>query len=233
MALLVVTAANTLTAHWTRRQGAVGVALVLVGAVLAPGTSPDDLLSWALVGLLGGGLLLGAYVWVLRDRPALVVLAAAAMTVPNVLDRGLDQAYGGALVGSLLGTVLVSYIAWRWFVHLSRRGSSRREAVAPGGRLSERVDDAYRTVSLSVREIFGEENLRAKRLGGCDDRAIPVGDPVAERCLDSRHDQRIVRQHERERNSCSNCADRPKFSLRTNSSATFRLRSSSGAADAA
>ena len=92
---------------------------MLVGAMLAPGTSPDDLLvSWALVGLPGGGLLLGAYVWVLRDRPALVVLAAAAMTVPNVLDRGLEQAYGGALVGSLLGAVLVSYIAWRWFVHL-------------------------------------------------------------------------------------------------------------------
>ena len=118
LTLLVVTAANTLTAHWTRRQTAAGVALVLVGAMLAPGTSPDDLLSWALVGLPGGGLLLGAYVWVLRDRPALVVLAAAAMTVPNVLDRGLEQAYGGALVGSLLGAVLVSYIAWRWFVHL-------------------------------------------------------------------------------------------------------------------
>ena len=118
LALLVVTAANTLTAHWTRRQSAVGVALVLVGAMLAPGTSPDDLLSWALVGLLGGGLLLGAYVWVLRDRPALVVLAAAAMTVPNVLDRGLEQAYGGALLGSLLGAAAVSYIAWRWFLHL-------------------------------------------------------------------------------------------------------------------
>ena len=118
-ALLVVTSANTLTAHWTRRQTAVGVALALVGALLAPGASPDDLLSWALVGLLSGALLLGAYVWVLRDRPAIVVLAAAAMTVPNVLDRGLDQAYGGALVGSLLGAAVVSYIAWRWFVHLT------------------------------------------------------------------------------------------------------------------
>lgn len=117
--LLIVTAANTLTAHWTRRQAAVGVALVLVGALLAPGTSPDDLLSWAVVGMLSGGFLLGAYVCVLRDRPALVVLAAAAMTVPGILDRGMDQAYGGALLGSLLGAAAVSYIAWRWFLHLT------------------------------------------------------------------------------------------------------------------
>ena len=124
LTLLVVTLANMLTASWTRRQAAVGAALVLVGAVLAPGTSPDDLASWAVVGLIGGGLLLGAYVWILRDRPALVVVAAAAMTVPDILDRGLDQAYGGALLGSLLGAVVVSCIAWRWFAHLmpARRG---------------------------------------------------------------------------------------------------------------
>ena len=125
LTLLVVTAANTLTAHWTRRQATVGVALVLVGALLAPGTSPDDLLSWALVGLLSGALLLGAYLWVLRDRPALVVLAAAAMTAPEILDRGLDQAYGGALLGSLLGAAVVSYIAWRWFVHLAPAQADR------------------------------------------------------------------------------------------------------------
>ena len=116
--LLVVTSANALTAHWTRRQGAVAAALVVVGAVLAPGTSPDDLLSWAVLGLLSGAILLGAYVRVLRDRPALVVLAAAAMTAPEILARGLDQAYGGALPGSLLGAAVVSCIAWRWFVHL-------------------------------------------------------------------------------------------------------------------
>ena len=119
LTLLIVTAANTLTAHWTRRQTAVGVALVLVGALLAPGTSPDDLLSWVVLGLLSGALLLGAYLWVLRDRPAVAVLAAAAMTVPGVLERGLDQAHGGALFGSLLGVVAVSYIAWGWFVHLT------------------------------------------------------------------------------------------------------------------
>ena len=126
VALLVVTSANTLTAQWTRRQAFAGVALVLVGALLAPGTSPDDLLSWAVLGLLCGALLLCGYVWILRDRPALVVLAAAAMTVPGILERGLEQAYGGALPGSLLGAAAVSYIAWRWFAHLTPAQADRQ-----------------------------------------------------------------------------------------------------------
>ncbi len=116
--LLAVTLANRLTAHWTRRKAAVGAGLVLIGALLAPGTTPDNLASWAFVGLISGALLLGAYLLVLRDHPALVVPAAAAMTVPGVLDRGLDQAYGGALPGALLGAALVSGVAWVWFARL-------------------------------------------------------------------------------------------------------------------
>ena len=50
------------------------------------------------------------------DRPALVVVAAAAMTVPDILDRGLDQAYGGALLGSL---------RVRWWSRASRGAGSR------------------------------------------------------------------------------------------------------------
>ena len=119
VALLVVTAVDTLTAQWTRRRAAGAVALVLVGGLLAPGTAPYDLVSWAAAGLLGGALLLGAYVWVLRARPALVVLAAAAMTIPNLVQAGLEQAYGGALLGSLAGAAAVSVLAWRWFVHLT------------------------------------------------------------------------------------------------------------------
>lgn len=117
--LLVVTSTNTLTARWPRRRPAAAAALVLVGALLAPWASPDDVLPWAAAGLLGGVLLLGAWLRVLRHRPALVVLAAAAMTVPDVLDTGWDRAYGGALFGSLLGAAAISFVAWRWFVRLT------------------------------------------------------------------------------------------------------------------
>ena len=117
--LLVVTAVNSFTAGWTRRRAAGGAALVLLGALLAPGTAPGDLLAWTVTGTLAGGLLLGAYVWVLRAHPALVVVAAAAMTVPGLLERAMEQAYAGALVGSLAGAAAVSYLAWRWFTHLA------------------------------------------------------------------------------------------------------------------
>ncbi len=117
--LLVVTSMNTLTARWPRRRPAAAAALVFAGGLLAPWASPYDLAPWAAAGLLGGVLLLAAWHRVLRHRPALVVLAAAAMTVPDVLDGGWDRAYGGALFGSLLGAAAISFIAWRWFARLT------------------------------------------------------------------------------------------------------------------
>ena len=117
--LLIVTSVNTLTAHWTRRKVVGAAALVLVGGLLAPGSVPADPASWAAACLLGGALLLGAYVWVLRARPALVIPAVAALTVPALVAAGLEQAYGGALLGSLAGAIVVSVLAWRWFVHLT------------------------------------------------------------------------------------------------------------------
>ena len=39
---------------------------------------------------------------------------------------------------------------------------------------SEWVDDAQRTVSLSVRKVFREENFGTERFGGSNDRAVPV-----------------------------------------------------------
>ena len=124
--LLVVTSMNTLTARWPRRRPAAAAALVFAGGLLAPWASPYDLAPWAAAGLLGGVLLLAAWHRVLRHRPALVVLAAAAMTVPDVLDGGWDRAYGGALFGSLLGAAVISFIAWHWFVRLT---PARRESA--------------------------------------------------------------------------------------------------------
>ena len=46
-------------------------------------------------------------------------MAAAAMTVPGLLERAMEQAYAGALVGSVAGAAAVSSLAWRWFTHLA------------------------------------------------------------------------------------------------------------------
>ena len=118
-AMLIVTSANALTANGSRRLVAGAVGVFLVGFFLAPGPVPDDVMSWWLIGAVGGLLLLGAYVWILRAYPALAVLAAAALSVPGVVASGLAGAYNGALIGSLLATAGILVLAWRWFDRLT------------------------------------------------------------------------------------------------------------------
>ena len=117
--LLIVTSVNSITANWTRLRipGVTGV--FLIGMLLAPGPTPNDVMSWWLVGAVTGVLLLASYIWFLRTYPALAVLAAAALSIPPVLTSGLERAYGGALIGSLLATAGIFYLAWRWFNELS------------------------------------------------------------------------------------------------------------------
>ena len=118
-ALLIVTSANALTAYGSRHRipGAVGV--FLIGMLLVPGPAPNDVMSWWIMGAVAGVLVLATYVWVLRAYPALVVLAAAALTVPGVVASGLERAYSGALIGSWLATAGILVLAWRWFERLS------------------------------------------------------------------------------------------------------------------
>ena len=131
VALLVITSVNALTDGWARRRVVGAIAVVLVGALLAPGPSRDALASWAVSGLVGGALLLGGYLWVLRSHPALVVLATAALMVPGVVERGFTRAYGGALVGSFVGVAAIAFMAWHWFRQLSRVDVDKADGVDP------------------------------------------------------------------------------------------------------
>ena len=118
-AMLVVTFVNALTAYWSRRRIAGAICVLHIGVFLAPGPEPNDIMSWWLIGTVGGILLLGAYVWILRAYPALVVPAAAALTIPGVVASGLERAYNGALIGSLLATAGILVLAWQWFERLT------------------------------------------------------------------------------------------------------------------
>ena len=115
VALLVITSVNTLSTGWTRRRVVCAAVLLLVGTVLVPGKVPEDVTSWLVSGLAGGVFLLIAYIWVLRAHPSLVVFATAGMVVPGLLESGLDQAYGGALAGSLIGAISILLLSWRGF----------------------------------------------------------------------------------------------------------------------
>ena len=118
--LLVVTSVNLLTGGWTRRRAAGAAALLLAGLLLAPERASENLASWVVSGLVAGALLLAAHLRVLRVRPPVVVLAAAAITAPGLIAAGLDRAYDGALTGSLAGAAGVALLAWRWYGALTR-----------------------------------------------------------------------------------------------------------------
>ena len=121
VALLIVNSANAFTAYWSRRRVLVAAGVFLIGLFLAPGAAPNDLMSWWFTGMIAGLCLLVSYVWVLRAHPALVVPAAAALTIPPAVASGLEGAYSGALIGALLATVGIVYLAWRWFDRLTVR----------------------------------------------------------------------------------------------------------------
>ena len=113
--LLIVTSANALTAFGSRHRTAGALGVFLVGFLLAPGPTPNDVMSWGLMGAVSGVFMVAAYLWFLRAYPALVVVAAAALTIPPVVVGGLERAYSGALIGSLLAIAGIVCLAWRWF----------------------------------------------------------------------------------------------------------------------
>ena len=114
-ALLIVRSANSFTAHGARRRIPAAAGLFLIGLLLAPGPVPGDVMSWWLKGAIAGVVLLASYFTILRAYPLLVVPAAAALSLPPVVASGLQGAYYGALIGSLLATAGILAIAWRWF----------------------------------------------------------------------------------------------------------------------
>ena len=63
------------------------------------------------------------YLWVLRVHPTLIVPAVAALVIPQVLEQGLEGAYGGALPGSFLAVAGISLVGWTLFRRLSLQTS--------------------------------------------------------------------------------------------------------------
>ena len=123
LGLVVVTSVNALTAKWTKRRPLGVTALVVIGASLAVGGPSVDPASWAISGVSTGLLLLAMYLWVLRVHPTLIVPAVAALVIPQVLEQGLEGAYGGALPGSLLAVAGISLVGWTLFRRLSLQTS--------------------------------------------------------------------------------------------------------------
>jgi len=113
LALVMFTAVDRFTAGWTRRRAPFSIALVVVGVLIA-GVGADTLAGWIAVGLVTGLVLWAAYALVLRHDPALIPLVSAGIGVPGVLRQGALGDYPGALVGSVLATILIVAAAVLW-----------------------------------------------------------------------------------------------------------------------
>jgi hypothetical protein len=113
LALLVFAAVDRLTAGWTRRQALFSVLFLVAGFVIG-GTGAGDLTEWIAYGVETAVVLWVAYVFVLRHAPPLIPLASAGIGVPAVLQDGVAGGYSGALVGSIVATVLIVAASLVW-----------------------------------------------------------------------------------------------------------------------
>jgi hypothetical protein len=117
--LLIVGAANRLTAGWTRRRTLTAVLIVAVGGVLGNSASPLNIGMWITAAIVIGLILIAVYVFVLRHDVSVIPLAAAVVATVGTLPEGLSRAYPGALPGALIAVAIMWLAAYAWFRTLS------------------------------------------------------------------------------------------------------------------
>ena len=88
---------------------------MVVGGTLGNVGSPLNLAAWAASAALIGGVLLAAYIVLLRHHIGIVPFAVALLTTAGTLREGWARAFPGALVGSLIGVVVMWLLAAAWF----------------------------------------------------------------------------------------------------------------------
>jgi hypothetical protein len=103
-------------AHWQRASWI----WIAVGLALAGVQGIDTLLSWLVLGVALGVLLLLAYLLVFRHQPALMLLTTATVAILSTLRDGLQRPYPAALPGAVAGSVLIAVAAAVWYKSYSR-----------------------------------------------------------------------------------------------------------------
>ncbi len=114
--LLVVSALGHLTAAWTRRRG-LGAAAATIAGLIAATLAGESTREILLGGLLMGPLFLALYLGVLRFQPRLLLVAAAAGSILNLIQITLLNVYPGAWISALLALIGVAVLAW-WTTRL-------------------------------------------------------------------------------------------------------------------
>jgi membrane protease YdiL (CAAX protease family) len=126
--LVVVAALHSGTAGWSRRRLPFSALVLIVGLVLAGSGNVESPLLWLGGGLAAGGLLLAAYVLVLRHQPALLPVATAAIAGLNAVREALMRGFAGARPGFVLGALVMLALGCLW----SRALTEELEARSSG-----------------------------------------------------------------------------------------------------
>ena len=123
---------DRLTGGWTRRRMVWGAAAFLCFVIITQPFGAPSLTVWAGTALLGGLLLTGSYVLVLRFDLSVLPLALGVAAVLNLFSLGVRDAYPGALAGAVLGIAVTSVLAWWCHMLLRTAGEGSKPIVAGG-----------------------------------------------------------------------------------------------------
>jgi hypothetical protein len=113
--LVVVAAANRMTAHWTRRRVPGTLLLGIAGSLLGATGASENTVALIASAAVIGALLVGVYVGVLRHAISVVPFGVATMTAAATLREGWLQAYPGALGGAIVAVLAMWAVAYWMF----------------------------------------------------------------------------------------------------------------------
>jgi hypothetical protein len=98
-----------------RHRSQAGALWIIVGIAIA-GMSPiETVVSWLIVGVTTGLVLMIAYNLIFRHQPQLALIAVATMVILSMIREAVQHMFPAALIGSMAGAVLVAIAAWLWF----------------------------------------------------------------------------------------------------------------------
>ncbi|MCI0697231.1 CPBP family intramembrane metalloprotease [candidate division KSB1 bacterium] len=117
--LLVIVAVDRFTNGWSRKKVLFSALVILLGMIMAGARSVETIPVWLLSGLLTGGLLLLAYIFVLRLNLALIPLAVSVMILLGEVKQGIAQPIPAARSGAIIAIVLTALFALYWLKKLA------------------------------------------------------------------------------------------------------------------
>lgn len=111
--VLVIVAVDRFTQGWTRKRALFSILLVLTVLVFS-GRSVDSVPFWFLSGIIGGVVVLLAYLVAFRYEPALIPPAVGSIAILGALRQAMIHVHPAAIPGAVLALLIVAAISVYW-----------------------------------------------------------------------------------------------------------------------